>query len=358
MFLVDSEGLAITESYARERMRWETVVEITQIKGDSETHPLLSPGDEFADFETYQYLIDGRADTDKTAPVAVGAYIRPSLMRGLELEQKLGINPFQFGVIGSTDSHSGLSSAEETNFHGKMALDSTPETKDKFEIGKNGGNGWDMSASGLAAVWAKENTREAIFAAFKRREVYASTGPRITLRFFAGWDFTALDANARDFAKTGYRKGVPMGGELSKAPADQAPTFLIQAVKDPKGANLDRIQVVKGYLDASGKAQETIYDVALSDERRLTTKTQTAPVGNTVDTATGQYSNSIGDSQLVTVWQDPDFNPAQRAFYYARVLEIPTPRHTLLDELALQQNHIDTDTIQERAYSSPIWYTP
>jgi len=354
---VDSEGRPLTAQYARTRMRWEPVAEMTQIKGDSETHPLLSPNDEFADFETYRYLIDTRPDVDKTAPVNAGSYIRAALKRGLEQEQKLGVNPFKFGVIGSTDSHSGLASAEESNFHGKMALDGTPGTKSIFRVGKKGASGWDMSASGLAAVWAEENSRSSIMNAFKRREVYATTGPRIKVRMFGGWKFKSKDASAKKFSKIGYKKGVPMGGDLSQAPKGKAPRFIIQASKDPVGANLDRIQIVKGYLDASGVAKERVYNIAASNDRAL--KNNMVALESTVDGKTARYENSTGASQLQTLWVDPDFDPQQRAFYYARVLEIATPRHTTFDKVALRtEPQAGRVELQERAYTSPIWYTP
>lgn len=354
---VDTEGRPLTAAYARTRMRWEPVAEITQIKGDSETHPLLSPNDEFAEFESYRFLIDTRPDVDKTAPIVAGAYVRSALKRGLEQEQKLGINPFKFGVIGSTDSHSGLASAEESNFHGKMALDGTPESKNIFRVGKKGASGWDMSASGLAAVWAEQNNRQSILDAFKRREVYATSGPRIKVRMFGGWSFKSRDAKAKKFADLGYKKGVPMGGDLSQAPNKKSPRFIVQASKDAFSANLDRIQIVKGYLDAGGKAQEKVFNIAASDKRKLQDKM--AAVGNTVDLKTASYLNSIGAEQLSAYWQDPEFDPQQRAFYYARVLEIPTPRHTTFDRIALNQEPIKAKaTIQERAYTSPIWYTP
>jgi hypothetical protein len=356
--LVDSEGRPLDANYARARMRWEPLVEATQIKGDSETHPLLSPDDAFADFESYRFLIDTSHSTDKTASVPAGSYVRAALKRGLQLDDQTGVNPYQFGMIGSTDSHTGLASAEETNFHGKSAIDSTPEGKSLFEPIKNGASGWNMSASGLAAVWAQENTRESIFAAFKRKEVYATTGPRIKLRFFAGWDYDPEDVENTNYAAVAYGKGVPMGGELGDAPEGKSPSFLIHAVKDPVGANLDRIQVIKGYTDEAGNTKEKVYNVALSDERLPGRDGKTKPVGNTVDIISGEYTNDIGATELAVVWKDPEFSSNQYAFYYARVLEIPTPRHTLLDEIALQQEKHTADTLQERAYSSPIWYTP
>ncbi|NNE17328.1 MAG: DUF3604 domain-containing protein, partial [Myxococcales bacterium] len=245
------------------------------------------------------------------------------------------------------------------NFHGKMALDSTPETRGEDIL--PGTPGWDMGAAGLAGVWATENTREGLFDAMKRKEVYATTGPRIELRFFGGYDFSQTDAGSSDIAGAGYTKGVPMGSDLAKAPEGKAPTFLIRAVKDPKHANLDRIQVIKGWLDGEGMPQEKVYDVALSDDRTVGANGKVAPVGNTVDITTGHWTNDIGDPELAVAWADPDFDASKRAFYYVRVLQIPTPRHTLYDAIALGIDVEETGrpaTIQERAYSSPIWYTP
>ncbi len=379
--LQDNEGNLINEDYSKLRMRWEPVVEVTQIKGDSETHPKLSPNDEFADYETYDHLIAvegaktgemfgeafyGELTVEEREYVKknmkhvaqVGDYARSALMRGLVLEQRVGINPYKFGMIGSTDSHTAMASAEENNFQGKMALDSTPGTKKEDIL--PGTPGWDMGAAGLAAVWATENTREALFDAMKRKEVYATTGPRIEVRFFGGWDYIQEDANAKNLAQVGYKKGVPMGGDLTKAPEGKAPTFLIHSVKDPKSANLDRIQIIKGWVDDNGEPQEMIYNVAAGGEREIKDN-KLEPVGNTVNLETGTYTNTIGGTDLVAVWSDPDFDPSKRAFYYVRVLEIPTPRTTLFDTIALGVDPSESGnpaTIQERAYTSPIWYTP
>lgn len=358
-----------TAESARTRARWEPVAEVTQYKGDSEAHPDLSPDDPFADFETYPSYIQ----TNYQPYVAnVGDYARSALRRGLEIDAKVGANPYKFGMIGATDSHSGMAAAEEDNFWGKMALDSTPETKPLFAVGRNV-DGWNIGAQGLAGVWAEENTRASIFAAFRRREVYATTGPRMRVRFFGGWDFDSKDADAADLATRGYAKGVSMGGDLAGKPAEKtglskifgghavtAPSFLIQASRDPKGANLDRVQVVKGWLTSDGTSREWVYDVAWAGDRVADAKGRVGPVGNTVDLVSGDYSNDIGVAELAEVWTDPDFDPTTRAFYYVRVLQIPTPRHSLLDGIALQQEPSDAQppTIQERAYSSPIWYTP
>ena len=353
--LVDEDGNAIDAEYSQLRNRWEPVEEMTQYKGDSETHPILSPNDEFADFERYKHLLNG-------GPLehVEGSYARSGLIRGMQLEAEIGVNPFKFGMIGATDTHTGLASAEEGNFLGIYAQDSVPGNKAKETV--PGSYGWDASAMGFAAVWATENTREAIVEAFRRKEVYATTGPRITLRFFGGWDFRARDAKAVDLADRGYEKGVPMGGDLAGAPKNKAPSFLISAVKDPLVANLDRVQVVKGWVAADGSAQERIYDVAWSDDRKPDSEGKLPPVGNTVSLETGHYENSIGATELTTVWTDPDFDPSLRALYYVRVIQIPTPRHTLLDTIALQQSPEaaggHASIIQERAYSSPIWYTP
>lgn len=357
---VSSDGKPITVEHALTRMKWEPIVEVTQIKGDSETHPALSPNDEFADFETFSHALSATLkDLSSEGPESQpGDYARSALKRGLEIEQKTGINPYKFGMIGSTDSHTGASTAEETNFWGKVGIDSIPENK--IEPLALGIKGFEMSSSGLAGVWAGENTRKAIFEAFQRKEVYATTGPRIQVRFFGGWDFKPKDAKAKGIVNVGYNKGVPMGGDLAKAPGGKSPSFLFRAVKDPKEANLDRVQIVKIYLDGNGIAQEKIYNVALSDDREIDKDGKVSPVGNTVNLKTATYDNSIGDPELVGAWTDSDFDPEARSLYYLRVLQIPTPRHTLYDALALGVEH-PTDpspTIQERAYTSPIWYTP
>lgn len=361
----DSQGRPITAEYARTRMRWEPVAEVTQYKGDSETHPLLSPNDEFADFETYRHLIDTRPDTDKTAPVTPGDYARSALLRGMAIEQTTGANPYKFGMIGATDAHTSIASAEEGNFFNKFPYMTTPEARSRPRaISSDGPTGWDMGAQGLAAVWAEENSRDAIVAAFKRKEVYATTGPRMKVRMFGGWGFAARHAKAKDIGKTGYNKGVPMGGDLGPQPdglfGKKTPSFLVQAVKDPKSGNLDRIQMVKGWIDAVGNSHEKVYNIAASDGRKPNSDGKLEPVGNTVDLKTSRYTNSIGADELVVVWKDTDFDPSQRAFYYVRVLEIPTPRHSLGDMLAMGKDLSDPSklTIQERAYTSPIWYTP
>ena len=313
---------------------------------------MFSPTDEYADYETYPFVLT--ADGGTPDPTE-GDYVRPGLKRGLEFKTKFGVNPYKFGMIGSTDSHTGISAIEEDNFAGKGQHDSKPELR-RHLTGLGTSKGWDMGAAGLAGVWAGENTRESLVAAFKRREVYASTGPRITLRFFGGFDFSNRDARSANIAEVGYKKGVPMGGDLAPN-GNKAPGFLVAAAKDPIEGNLDRIQIVKGWVDSNGDAKEKIYDVALSDGR----KDGSEKVGNTVNLDTGEYTNTIGAEQLTAFWEDPDFDPAQDAFYYARVLQIPTPRYSLLDSIALGIDWKETNrpaTIQERVYSSPIWFSP
>jgi hypothetical protein len=352
-------GQPITVDYARTRMVWEPVVEVTQIKGDSETHPALSPEDPFAAFEPFTFYLQRGDEEYKPGP---GDFIRPALRRGLSIHDSVGTNPYKFGLIGSTDSHTGLSTAEESNFWGKMAVDSTPETKGPGVIGGSGACGWDMSAAGLAAVWATENTRQGIFSAFKRREVYATTGPRIRVRFFGGWSFDPNAADAEHLAEIGYAQGVPMGGDLTRpsAAGKSKMQFLVRAVKDPKDANLDRIQIVKGWLDRKGKTHERVFDVAWSEGRELDADGLLPAVGDTVNREIPDYSNTIGAPELSALWVDPTFDPDQSAFYYVRVLQIPTPRHSLYDAVALRMGPPKEwpTVIQERAYTSPIWYTP
>ncbi len=354
---VDSDGNRIDQVYAKTRQRWEPVYEMTQIKGDGETLAALSPNDEFAEFETYSHAMDTRSGVDSKLKEDKGDYARSALLRGLKIEQEAGVNPYKFGMIGASDSHSGVSAVEEDNFGGKFPVDSFPEGK---TTGLTPGvTGLDVSAAGLSAVWSSDNSRKSIMEAFKRREVYGTTGPRIQLQFFGGWDFSRTDADAKDFSAVGYRSGVPMGGQLFQAQAGSAPNFLIRAVKDPIDANLDRVQVVKGWLDSNGQTQEKVFNVLASDHRKIVNN-QVDAVGSTVNVKTASYRNSIGDAELTTFWVDPEFNPKQRAFYYVRVLQIPTPRHTLYASVAMKRapdEGVEVE-IQERAYSSPIWYTP
>jgi len=350
-------GDALSEQYIRKRSQWEPLAEVTQIKGDSETHPILSPRDEFADFETYTHYIQYEEEDYR---VNRGDYIRSALLRGLDFQVKQGDNPFQFGLIGSTDSHTGLATTEENNFGGKLAFDGTPAGKNTPEAPPGVVTGWSMSASGLAAVWAHENTRESIFAAMQRREVYATTGPRISLRVFAGQGFTEKDLDHPQMPEIGYQQGVPMGGELRAYTGDARPQLLIQALKDPGEARLDRVQVIKGWIDDDGNQRESVIDVAWSGDRKVDGNGKLAPVENTVDLSTGRVNNRVGAAELKALWTDSEFNPGQHAFYYVRVLQIPTARHTLLDAIALGLDKPPEGalTIQERAYSSPIWYTP
>ena len=363
--MVEAFGKKIDRDYVETRARWEPLYEVTQTKGTGEAHPFLSPNDEFANFEIWDKgNLDG--SVPKTKDMLEFEYARAALKNGLELEAKLGTNPYKFGMIGSSDAHTGLAAMEEDNFFGKTApQEPSPErmTKAFVDNPKTGVKimDWEVGASGYAAVWATENTREAIFDAMKRRETYATTGPRMVVRFFGGWDFEPADANNRMPAAIGYAKGVPMGGDLSSAPKGKSPTFLVAALKDPIGANLDRIQIVKGWVDKDGKTQERIYDVAVSGGRKIDADGRCkTPVGNTVDVENATWTNTIGAPELIAVWKDPDFDPAQRAFYYARVLEIPTPRWTAYDakRFGIKPLPGTTMTLQERAYTSPIWYTP
>ncbi|MDG1215325.1 MAG: DUF3604 domain-containing protein [Luminiphilus sp.] len=353
-------GEPMTEQYVTRRSRWEPIVEVTQTKGDSESHPSLSPTDEFADFEKWD-----TANVSFSAPkqpwMLQYEYARQALREGLKQESILQTNPFKFGMIGSTDSHTGLSTAAEDNFFGKFVDSEPSDSRMDRWIGGVYTPITSLSASGLAAVWAGENTRGEIFASFKRREVYATSGSRILLRFFGGWDFEDGDVTRPDFDRVGYAKGVPMGGDLYAAPKGTAPRFMIAAARDPDGANLDRIQIIKGWMDAQGDTFETVYDVALSDERTVDPKTGKAPsVGSTVNLAVPTYHNTIGEAVLTSVWSDPDFDPSLRAFYYVRVLEIPTPRWSAFDAVFYNKTPASDVpmVVQDRAYSSPIWYTP
>jgi hypothetical protein len=353
----------LTREYAQTRARWEPLVEVTQIKGDGEAHPFLSPNDEFADYETWD---KGNLNLSelKKPEMLQGEYARTALQIDLQLEQKLGVNPYKFGLIGSTDSHTSLATAEEENFFGKHSgLEPNPKRWEHFvfQFGDVKLLSWQQAASGYAAVWASENTREALFDAMMRKEAYATTGSRMIVRFFGGWDFGPAEAQNRLPASVGYEKGVPMGGDLRAAPAGKAPTFLLAALKDPLGGNLDRIQVVKGWVDGEGERHERIFDVAVSGGRKIEADGRCrAPVGNTVDVSRATWTNTIGAPELIAVWKDPDFDPALRAVYYARVIEIPTPRWTCYDAVRFGVS-MPPDvpmTTQERAYASPIWYTP
>ena len=357
------DGRRLDADYVTNRIKWEPLYEITQIKGDGETHPLLSPDDEFADYETWDI---GNLDVSaaKTDDMLAGEYGREALKRGLAIESTLGTNPYKFGLIGSTDSHTSLATAQEDNFFGKHSgAEPNPERMGHPFMETDAGviMGWDMVASGLAAVWATDNTRAAIFDAMERKETYATTGSRLAVRFFGGWEYTDQDMNSRQPAFAGYSKGVPMGADLPARPSGaSAPTFMVYSLRDAQGANLDRIQIIKGWLADDGTTHEQVYDVAWSDGRSIGRNGRLSPVGNTVDVANANWTNTIGASELATVWTDPDFDPDLRAFYYARVIQIPTPRWSTYDAFRFGieiPDEAPTST-QERAYTSPIWYNP
>lgn len=358
----------LDRAYADRRMEREPLYEVTQMKGDAESHRTLSPNDEFAGFETWDRGSFGAGL--HTPDMLPKEYAREILKRGLVFEAALGANPFKFGMIGSTDAHTSLATTQENNFFGKVVPLEPANSHDRFfEVvaGRFSGDdvsrksfAWQTSASGLAAVWATDNTREALWDAMARKEVYATTGTRLLVRVFAGYDFVADDVQRADFAAYGYRKGVPMGGDLWAAPEGKSPSLLIRAMRDADGANLDRVQVVKGWLDASGQTQEQVYDVAWSDGRTPDADGKLPPVGNTVDQASATFTNTIGAPMLLAYWQDPDFDPAERAFYYVRAIEIPTPRWTTYDAMFFKRDIPEGApvSIQDRAYTSPIWYNP
>jgi hypothetical protein len=359
--LVDSDGNPLDAAYVEARRANEPLYEITQIKGTSETHPDLSPNDEFAGFELWDYTLS--ADSERPTQ-RKGSYVRRALLDGLGLAREAKGNPFQFGFIGDTDTHNAAASNEEDNYTGKFAFETEPAHR---LLGIEGQpeplrqQVREFSSGGLAGVWADENTRESIYDAMQRRETFGTSGPHIRVRFFGGWDFAAGDIESQDWAAAGYARGVPMGGELAAPPTGASPSVLLAATKDPKSGNLDRIQVVKGWVDASGAQHEAVYDVAWSDGRERDPATGVLPrVGDTVDPATATYSNSMGDTELHAVWSDPDFDPRSHAFYYLRVLEIPTPRWSTRDAVALGVEIPGglPVSIQERAWSSPIWFTP
>jgi len=364
MFPMDAQytGRKIDKLYVEQRAKWERMYEVTQIKGDGETHPFLSPDDEFADYGTWDV---GNLDLSKakTNSMLAGEYAREALKNGMLLEKKFGTNPYKFGMAGATDSHTSLVAIEENNFFGKHAgyEPSAERLSHPFMKNENGELfSWQQVASGLTAVWARENTRASLFDAMDRKEIYATTGPRMMVRFFGGYDFSDADLRKRELAVTGYDKGVPMGGDLIAAPKGKSPNFLVAALRDPIGANLDRVQIVKGWVDSAGKTHEKVYDVVWSGKRSFDSKGKLPAVGNTVDVKTATWTNTIGSAELITVWQDPKFDPAERAFYYARVLEIPTPPWYLYDvvKYGLEMPEDAPRAQQERAYTSPIWYTP
>ena len=365
MFPVDAQysGKKIDRFYVEQRAKWERIYEITQIKGDGEAHPYLSPDDEFADYGTWDV---GNLDVSaaKTDDMLAFEYAREALKNGLALEAKLGTNPYKFGFTGATDSHTSLSTAEESNFFGKhTGYEPSPERLTHPFMKTEHGEifAWQMVASGITAVWAHENTRASIFDAMDRKELYATTGSRIMLRFFGGWDYTDADIEGRELAVTGYEKGVPMGADLPARPEGaSAPSFMVFALRDVIGASLDRIQIVKGWLDGDGNTHEEVYDVAWSRGRTLDADGNLPAVGNTVDVESATWSNNIGASELLTVWVDPDFDAAESAFYYARVLEIPTPTWYVYDafRFGIEIPSDAPTSQQERAYTSPIWFTP
>ncbi len=381
--LEDSYGEPIDQAYANMRNRWEPLVEATQVKGDSETHPAVSPDDPFADYETWEGNI-ARTEIDRLVKLSntgdcansenykcyrfkkseeyryKGSYVRPALRRGLEVEKKIGVNPYKFGVIGSSDNHTALAASAEDNFFGKfvdsepgpgrmnncMAGCERPDAEGSGDLWRN----WLITASGYAGVWARENTREEIFDAFKRKETYATTGPRIAVRFFGGWEFTKEDSLKPNFVDIGYTKGVPMGADLAERGKNKKPNFLVMVSKDPIGANIERVHIIKGWIDSKGKTQEKVYDIYVADDAGQ----------STVNVNNATYDNSIGDPYVLTFWEDKDFNKNYSSFYYVRVLEIPTPRWTTYDSVVFG---IDIPSYvpkvhQERAYTSAIWYNP
>jgi hypothetical protein len=357
--LVKRDGKPIDAAYNKTRAANEPLYEITQIKGTSETHPDLSPADEFAGFEQWDYTLS--ADFERPTH-RKGSFARQALLDGMSQAAAGAGNPFKYGFIGDSDTHNAAGSHEEYNFTGKFAFENNPRERLTGLPGAAAGQIQqiqEFSSAGLAGVWAPQNTREAIWDAMQRRETFGTSGPMMKVRFFGGFDFAAGDVTSADFVKLAYAKGVPMGGDL-KPGAGKAPTFLVAAVKDPKSGNLDRVQIVKGWLDAAGKQHEKIYDVAWSGDRKPGANGKLPPVGNTVDVKTATYTNTIGSAQLATGWTDPDFKAAERAFYYARVLEIPTPRWNTYDAARLKMPPLTKvpATIQERAWSSPIWYNP
>ena len=349
--LTDFGGRPFSVDYARNRQRWEPLFEVTQTKGTSEANPRLSPDDEFADFEIRDSYEEGGSQQGPSAEYLGKKrfeYARPALKLGLQEQARLGVNPFKFGLVGGTDFHNSLAGAEESNFLGWLGMH-------EFE------QRWVLGASGYSGVWASENTRESLFEAMKRKEVYASTGPRIEVRFFGGWDYEKKDAMSPDLAAIGYSKGVPMGGDLTHAPENISPSFLIRAVRDPDGANLERVQLIKGWRSADGELHEKVYNVALSDGRNIGTSDDILPLPTTVNIEDASYTNTAGDHEFSVVWQDPDFNRDELAFYYIRVLEISTPRWSTYKAQSSSGISLPKDVpaiIQERAYTSPIWYSP
>jgi hypothetical protein len=364
MFPVDKTyaGGRVNKEYVALRAKWEPLYEVTQIKGDGEAHPTLSPDDEFADYGTWDV---GNLDITqlKTPDMLTREYAREALKEGLALKKKFGINPYKFGMVGATDSHTSLTTAEEDNFFGKSTSVEPSATRVAHPFVKSALGAFEgdsLLASGYQGIWATENTRAALFDAMERKETYATTGSRMLVRFFGGWDFNDDDLRSRQPAFLGYEKGVPMGGDLKTAPSGKVPTFMVIALRDPIGANLDRVQIVKGWMDGRGDLQEKVYDVSWSGDRQPGADGKLPPVGNTVDLEAANWTNTIGASELATIWTDPDFDADEDAFYYVRVLEIPTPRWVLYDKVRLGAHIPEGVELihQERAYTSPIWYTP
>ena len=362
--VVEAFGKKVDREYVEQRAKWERLYEATQTKGTGEAHPALSPNDEFAAFELWDKgNLDG--SVAKKKEMLEFEYVRSALKNGLKLERQLGTNPYKFGLIGSSDAHTGLTAMEEDNFFGKTVPQEPSPHRMVATFVDNKTTGvkvmdWEVGSSGYAAVWAKDNTRASLWDAMQRKETYSTTGTRMIVRFFGGWDFAAADADNRLPAQVGYTKGVPMGGDLRAAPQGKAPTFLVAALKDPIGANLDRYQIIKGWLDKDGNVHEKIYDIVWSGDRKPGPDGKVPSVGNTVDVANATWTNTIGAPELIKVWTDPEFDPAQPAFYYGRVIEIPTPRWTAYDAKRFGVKPLPGTamTVTERAYTSPIWYTP
>lgn len=363
MFAETVNGRPMTRDYAGRRARWEPLAEVTQMKGDGESHPFLSPNDEFANFETWDTV--NTRGIPKTRDMLQYEYARSALKLGIRLDGEIGANPFKFGMIGSTDTHTSLTTTREDNYFGKLPNEEpSSERFDEVFLRDRDKKpvlyAWQLGASGRVGVWARQNTRDEIFDAMRRKEVFATSGSHITVRVFGGWDFKADEVERFDFALQGYRRGVPMGGDLTNGPDGKAPSFMVVALRDPDNANLDRIQIIKGWVDKDGKTQERIYDVACSDGRTIVNRRCDKSVGSTVNVADASYTNTIGDPLLTAHWVDPDFDPKQRSFYYVRVIEIPKPRWTAYDAKFFNVKMPDNVpmTVQDRAYTSPIWYTP
>lgn len=372
--VVTLSGKPLDADYAKRRMKWEPLYEVSQPKGDSEAHPFLSPNDEYADYYTWDKGDFGA--NAKTPEMLPGEYARAAFKRGLELQAKFGVNPFKYGMVGATDIHNSLSSTREENYFGHFAgvePGAGQARIDSIVVGDRRPNNdgsltmrhWQVAATGLGGVWAHENTREALWDAMARREVYATTGTRLLVRVFAGWDFEADEVHRPDFAAQGYQRGVPMGGDLvpTSIPGTRpsSPKIMVRALRDPDGANLDRIQVIKGWLDGDGEAQERVYDIAVSGGRTIGDEGRCrTPVGDTIDLDDASYTNTIGEAFMGAWWEDPDFDPNQTAFYYVRVLEIPTPSWLVYDRKRLGVEIPQGAVLkqQDRAYTSPIWYTP